>query len=169
MNRNDRGAFFFLAFAVGLFLWSLTRPIDHLPERIATHFNASGIADDRMNKEAFRTSIAITAFSLGAFIVFLTSIIRFLPDQMLNLPRKEYWLAAERRKEFFGHLMDLGFILAGAEITLFGLLYREILRANEAANPQLDSVWTICLLPLAVIAAAVLRFYLKLRREPAQA
>jgi uncharacterized membrane protein len=168
MNRTDRGAAFFPAFAVGLFLWIVMRhSLDPLPDRIATHFNAAGTADGWMNKETFRALMIVAAFSLAAFVIFLTWVVRFLPDAMINLPHKDHWLAPERRRETFGKLMELGFIIAGAEIVLFAFLYREIIRVNATADPQLHSIDSVWVVPLVIILAAILRFFLKMRKLPA--
>lgn len=68
-----------------------------LPERIASHFAASGAPNGWMTKEAFFVVYALM-IAVAAFVEFFPAgfIARRSPAR-INLPHKEYWLAPERR------------------------------------------------------------------------
>ena len=67
-----------------------------LPDRLASHFGASGLPNGWMTKQAF--------FSVYALMIGLAALIEFYPARSIarspfriNLPNKDYWLAPERR------------------------------------------------------------------------
>lgn len=70
-----------------------------LPERVASHFAASGAPNGWMTKQAF--------FIIYAVMIALAAVIEIYPARSIggrssariNLPNKEYWLAPERRAE----------------------------------------------------------------------
>src|SRR5262245_3281123 len=70
-----------------------------LPERMASHFNASGTPDAYTPRngffvlQAFVVAVVVVAFAL------VPAGIQRLPARLINLPNKDYWLAPERRKE----------------------------------------------------------------------
>ena len=74
-----------------------------LPDRLASHFAASGAPNGWMTKEAF--------FLVYAVLIGLAAIMEFYPARSIarsstarmNLPNKEYWLAPERRAATFGY------------------------------------------------------------------
>jgi serine/threonine-protein kinase len=68
-----------------------------LPEQIASHFDAAGRADGWSSKNSF---LALNlAFVVGMALLFfgVTYLINTVPNDWINLPNKDYWLAPERR------------------------------------------------------------------------
>jgi hypothetical protein len=74
-----------------------------LPERMASHFGASGMPNGWMTKSQFLAVYAIMILPAVALEFWLPRRIANNPGR-LNLPNKEYWLAPERRAETFGYL-----------------------------------------------------------------
>lgn len=70
-----------------------------LPERIACHFGASGAADGWMPRSAYVSSIVIFGMLFPLLMPVLGLIQFIIPDRMMNLPNRDYWLAPERRDE----------------------------------------------------------------------
>jgi uncharacterized membrane protein len=70
-----------------------------LPDKVASHFGASGRPDAWANKEFF---VKIYLFAV-AFVAVLFPGIGFIvskiPNNFINLPNKNYWLSPERRHE----------------------------------------------------------------------
>jgi uncharacterized membrane protein len=91
--------------AIGLFAgWSVSSAWPQLPPRVASHFNARGQPDGYMPREAFVTDLALLG---GGFIVLLLltpALLRLLPDRLINMPHRDYWLAPERRHTSFGYI-----------------------------------------------------------------
>ena len=90
---------FFAILAAGLL--QLVHDFPLLPERVASHFGASGAANGWMTKSQFLMTYA--AILLPAlFLEFGCS--AALPrrrKRSCNLPNKEYWLSPERRAGTF--------------------------------------------------------------------
>lgn len=64
-----------------------------LPEAMASHFNANGAANNWLPKDLF----FICGFLLIAFLVILPHSFEKMPDSLIKLPNKDFWLAPERR------------------------------------------------------------------------
>src|SRR5580692_11121933 len=72
-----------------------------LPERLASHFGASGLPNGWMTKPQFFIAYALV-FLPALFVEFLVGrSVAKKPADKLRLPNKEYWLAPERRAETF--------------------------------------------------------------------
>jgi serine/threonine-protein kinase len=70
-----------------------------LPDVMASHFNARGVANGWQTKSAF-LSVLIGVSVLAAVIGFgIPLLISLLPPEFINLPNKRYWLAPERHAE----------------------------------------------------------------------
>lgn len=101
-----------LGFLYVLFVVWLMVSQDRLPERIATHFKSGGAADGWMSRASH------FKFMLTFGLLFPLSVpavcygVRFLPDSLVNIPRREFWLAPERRPQtmnyLFGHALWFG-------------------------------------------------------------
>lgn len=136
-----------------LFALVLTTDHDGYPDRLATHFNASGKADGWMDKESFRTSWIITTLGLNGLILGVFWVIRFLPDPMINLPHRDHWLSADRQAETFASLLRVGFLISIPLTLLFTSLYHQVMHANLKIPPQLGSrIWIEAALSIIVIA-----------------
>jgi uncharacterized membrane protein len=110
-----------------------------LPDRLASHFGASGIPNGWMTKSQFFITFAIVL--LPALLVeFLLSYgISKKSDAKLKLPNKEYWLAPERRAETFAYFDSFfawyGCAFLFVEVFAMGLA----MRANFDSPPQLPT------------------------------
>ncbi len=95
---NSKYAPYIIAFiAIVGFIVRATYWYPLLPDTAAIHFGFDGNADNWSDKMEL-------IYIIGGLMMFLTSLffglpvfIRKLPDSMINLPNKEYWLASERR------------------------------------------------------------------------
>src|SRR6266568_3055820 len=81
------------------FLGYLTYSAEHLPERVATHFDGAGHPNGWMSRSALLKGGAAFGLAFPLLVVGICALVRFLPAAAINLPRKEYWLAPERRGE----------------------------------------------------------------------
>ncbi|MEQ1634074.1 MAG: DUF1648 domain-containing protein [Planctomycetota bacterium] len=71
---------------------------DDLPDRVASHFDAGGNVDGHSSKAGFALGIlSIAAFDLFFFAA-LGLFLRRLPNHLINVPHRDYWLAPERRE-----------------------------------------------------------------------
>jgi len=99
-----------------------------LPERVATHFDFAGRANGWMSREVQTAAhIGIVLF-LAAMLEGLARLGPRLPDEMINLPQCDYWLAPERRAATHARLAAMvrliGCLLMGFFLALFDQVYR---------------------------------------------
>jgi uncharacterized membrane protein len=110
-----------------------------LPDRLASHFGASGIPNGWMTKSQFFITFAIILLPALAVEFWVSHQIAKKSDAKLRLPNKEYWLAPERRTETFAYF-DRFFAWYGCaflfvEVFAMGLA----MRANFDTPPQLPT------------------------------
>jgi uncharacterized membrane protein len=146
-----------LVAAVGLIYFSFLYP--QLPDPMASHFNANGVATAWMPKSGF--------FLLFAFVMlFASTPVFLLPWQIaaksndkLNLPNKEYWLAPERRGETMRYL--------GIQMGWFGCALLAMLLCGfyfaVAANLKPDHSFDSSSFYVALVAFLIFSFSLPVR------
>lgn len=123
--------------ACGLIYFSFVYP--QLPDSLASHFNASGAATSFMPKSGFFMLFLVVAIfaSIPAFLV--PRQMAALPDNKINLPNKEYWLAPEHRAETMQYLgTQMGWFGCGLlALLLCGFYYA--VSANLRPDHTFDS------------------------------
>ena len=110
-----------------------------LPDRLASHFAASGIPNGWMTKSQFFITFAIVLLPALAVEFWVSHRIANKSDAKLKLPNKEYWLAPERRAETFAYFDSFfawyGCAFLFVEVFAMGLA----MRANFDTPPQLPT------------------------------
>jgi uncharacterized membrane protein len=117
-----------------------------LPDRLASHFGASGMPNGWMTKTQFFTTYALVLLPALFIEFWLHRKISKTPEAKLNLPNKEYWLAPERRTETFTYFESFfawyGCAFLFVEVFAMGLA----MRANLDTPPQLPTVPIVSIL-----------------------
>lgn len=108
-----------------------------LPDRVASHFGAAGLANGYMTRAGYRWFMLF--FMLG-FPAFVTLAIGWLPrliPQYTNIPNRDYWLAPERRAQVFDFL-TIHALWFGCLLLLFLCsVHWLVIQANARQPPQL--------------------------------
>ena len=135
-TRIPRGLFFAIVLAA---IAQCVHDFPLLPDRLASHFAASGMPNGWMTKSQFFFTFAIVLLP-ALFVEFLLSYgIAKKSDAKLRLPNKEYWLAPERRAETFAYFDSFfawyGCAFLFVEVFAMGLA----MRANFDTPPQLPT------------------------------
>ena len=142
-----------------------------LPQRVASHFDASGVPDGWMGRDAF----LLLCVGVAVFVALLISGIGWLtprlPNALINVPHKEYWLAPERRYATLRRMATMLAAIGIATLLLLLVVFHLTVRANRAEEVRLSGVTWIALAGygtavLAIVAAGVLPFFR--RRRPAR-
>jgi uncharacterized membrane protein len=108
-----------------------------LPEVVASHFDAAGRANDWAPKAALLgIYVAVLALMTVIFAVIPRRIAR-LPDSVINLPNKAYWLAPERRAETEGKIALLMLESGVATVALLVCVFQMVFTANLSCAPSL--------------------------------
>ena len=155
MNRNN-SALIMLGVSHLCVLAALGLTYDELPQRVASHFNAAGVPDGWMSRSSHLWTISALAFGGSALLLGVFYCVRFLPGASINLPRREYWLAPERREETFQSLFRAGIWLASFEALFVLGVHLLVVAANSSEPARLSSgVWLLGGFFLAIIAGWV--------------
>lgn len=117
-----------------------------LPDRMASHFGASGAPNGWMTKPQFFTIYVLVLLPALLIEFWLHRKVSNTPRARLNLPNKEYWLAPERRAETLAYFETFfawyGCALLFVIATVMGLA----MRANFDARPQLPTTPAVAIL-----------------------
>jgi uncharacterized membrane protein len=133
-----------------------------LPDRVASHFDASGAANGFTPRTVYLALMfLVCTLPLGAALAMAASVRN--PKARLNLPHREFWLAPERREEAVWRIRR-GMAQFNTRLLVF-LCYVQglVVRANGQQPAHLDSAWMIG--GLAVFAVVMLAWLLGFARQ----
>ena len=120
---------YFLMLLMGLLEWMHVYP--QLPVRMASHFDPYGRPNGSLPKETFFLVMAFAVVMTGAIGFLLPLAVAAAPAELINLPRKDYWLGPERREETFR------FLRARLEWFACGVLFVLLYATWQAINANL--------------------------------
>lgn len=109
-----------------------------LPERVASHFDATGAANGYLPRTAY-LCVMLAVLALPVLATVLTAAALQRPDARINLPNREHWLAPERRA------LAVALVRRGMRqfclLLLAFLCYAQflVLRANQMSVPRLEN------------------------------
>ena len=121
--------FFFLAnivvLAMGYFM---------LPDQVATHFGGGGVPNGWSSRESWCIVSLVMHVPLFALLWYVPSLVFTFPPRWVNLPNKNYWLAAENRDET---RQKLGSLMAefGAAFFAFFLVIGLLVHDANRSDP----------------------------------
>lgn len=151
------------------FLIFVTMSAAHLPERVASHFNAAGVANGWMAKSTYVRFIAGfgVIFSL-LWAVGLPLLLRATPVSVWNLPHRDYWLAPERRGETQAYLAVQLRWIACLTVGFTAGVHASVVQANLGAAPHLTGpISAVTAIFLVAGAAWTFVFWRHFARRPA--
>ena len=120
---------------LGCWLWSGSQ----LPDRVATHFNGSGEPNGWMSRSANQMFMLAFGLAFPLFVVLLCYLTRLLPSGLVNIPRRDYWLAPERRKETSDYLVRHSLWFACLAVCfVIGIQY-SMVQTNRLTPPRLST------------------------------
>lgn len=122
--------------AVMAFQWIHFYPL--MPEKMATHFGASGEANGWMPRDGFLLFYCGMCAFLMLLFLLLPRLIGLFPDSMINMPNKEYWLATGRRGQTMAlvgaHMAWLAVLVLGLMLAILQLTFL----SNLMPEPRLE-------------------------------
>jgi uncharacterized membrane protein len=123
-----------------------------LPERLASHFDAAGRANAFMPKPALFVLYAGVLALLSLIFLLTPVLIARLPNGMINLPNRDYWLVPERRALALAKVQAFSVGFGNAMLVFLLLVFRDVFRANLLETPHLAMRIWVFLALLAVFA-----------------
>ena len=157
-QRLPRMMYFVLLFS-GLLMMAYYYP--QMPERMASHFDAGGRVNGWQPREGFFLLMVLVISSSALISFFAPRQIASQPNNRINLPNRDYWLAPERRERTMNFIAAMmGWFGCGVLFVLIAGTYLAM-RANLAPGVGFNSeamlvvlgiflvslfVWMICFL-----------------------
>lgn len=138
-----------------------------LPDPVASHFDAIGAPDGFMPKRTHIKFMLGVQVGLPLLLAILAAGLRYLPDSMLNIPHKEYWLHADRRAQTLRDSQTtLLCITVATSMFLIGLSHLIFLANVQGGG--LPKLWFLLLLAafLIVVLGLAAKSVLHYRRVP---
>ncbi len=126
-----------------------------LPEKVATHFGASGQPNGWMSRSHYSWFMVALGAGLPLFLVVQVLIIRRMPDKYINLPNKDYWLSPEHKDEYVSFMSGYLFWMACMLIAFFAGLHYFTIQANHLEPVRLE-MGKIMLLTIGFVAASII-------------
>ena len=152
-----------LVFLVISFIGQSIYYYPNLPDKIASHFNAFGEPDRWMSKNGFMIFESIILFLIITLFTLLPSLIAKMPDSLINMPNKEYWLTEERREQTFRILQNYFEWFSIALLGLFIGINEFAFRANLNKQNLSSWTWIVLLLFLFFVVVSTTKLILRFR------
>ena len=147
-----------IAFSVSLFYF-----LPSLPDRLATHFGATGQPNGWMTRDQHFIGITLLGFGLPAFVIGICYCIRFFPASMLNVPKASYWRSPEHYPEACRILLSWSFYFGAISFLWTGLLNYQLVLANRLNPPFLAALPVLMLSGIYIAATGILIVVLMLQ------
>ena len=111
-----------------------------LPERVASHFDARGVADVFVARDRYVSGMLLATIASPLAIFLIVRQMRRLPAGWINLPNKGYWLAPSRSATTYAWIeAHAGWL--GVLLTLFlAFVHSRVVAANALDPPALGSM-----------------------------
>lgn len=166
--KNLRLPFVLLFLTAAEFVASVIYLSRFLPEKVATHFNAAGVANGWMTPGGHVQFTLTSGFGLSVLIVGLFYALRFLPPSFLNVPRKEFWMKPENYTTACAFLFRCGINSASLMLFFFSCINLQITHANLSLHLPMNAAVVVVPFLLLEIAWAggVIHYFWKFGIPP---
>ncbi len=126
-----------LAIMVALFLAAVVHAAVYyprLPGRMAAHFGGDGRPDDWVARGAVICGYLLVESACVALFVGLGFLVPKLPDRLLSIPNKTYWMAQQRRTDTHRAIAASLYWLANLQMALSIAVMQVVFWANLDQN-----------------------------------
>jgi len=174
MSKSARFAGLVWVFAALGFVGSVIALGMGLPDRVATHFNAAGLANGWMTRGQHIAFMCCFGVGFSAVFIALCSLIRLLPVSAFDGPDPGYWQCLQRRARACCFLRTSSYWMGTMSLIWAALLNFQIFSANLHSPPALQpsSAWMLGMVFIAITAAWIMlvgRYLLLIGRRSREA
>ena len=139
-----------------------------LPDTVASHFGASGQPNDWSSKGTYTIVILAITGVLALTFLGIGALLRRLPDDMINFPNRDYWLAPARRDESLEAFARMLHGFGAATIALLIAMNHLVFDANLRPPVRLGAAsWLLIAVYLAFAACWTIMLYRRFRVDTA--
>jgi uncharacterized membrane protein len=142
--------------------------VTQLPERVAVHFNAAGVAD-RWESPTYMATASLIALGIMTLVGSVSVlIVGAIPDQYVNLPNKAHWLDPVRRDQTIAWLRGFVSALTSSGLLVLAIIFHFTFEYNQGNREAMGAPLQVILfgaMPLLTIVPVVIVLK-KFRRAP---
>jgi serine/threonine-protein kinase len=145
-------------------LLAVTSP--DLPTRVASHFDGGGQPNGWMSRSSYLIFTAAFGVGLPAIVILGFRVLRHLPSDLINIPRRDYWLAPERRLATVTGLFHRSLWLACLLVAMMLGVHLLVVHANSQVPVRLSAPMILGLIGffLSGVAAWILSLFRYFKR-----
>ena len=135
--------------------------------KMASHFDATGRANGWMPREGFFITYLLVLALLSLVFILVPKLLLWIPDSLINLPNKHYWLAAGRRVQT-GKIIERYMGTAGNLTIVFLIcVFQMVFVANLEKQSRLPGfMWLLIAVFLFLMVIWSVRFIRAFRLPP---
>jgi uncharacterized membrane protein len=138
-----------------------------LPPVVASHFDGSGNPNGWMPRQAFSLLYAGLIVLLAGMFLLTGRRIDRVPDRMVNLPNKAYWLDPSRREETHACFRQWGYRFGSATIAFLIATMHFVVRVNLGLDRTLYALSPLLLGAFLIFTgAAAISLIARFRKIP---
>ncbi|MBL8811456.1 MAG: DUF1648 domain-containing protein [Planctomycetaceae bacterium] len=105
-----------------------------LPDVVATHFGADGKPNDWMTRLNATLVVGGIQVLVPVFLVAVSWLAMRLPESMLNIPNREYWLQPDKKEATLTHMRLMLSWIAVATISFMAAMSHIVYLANKSSQ-----------------------------------
>jgi serine/threonine-protein kinase len=139
-----------------------------LPLRVASHFDAAGIANGFMPRSEYVMFMAVISLGIPVLLVLVTVMLPFLAPSRLRIPSRDYWIAPQRLAQTQATLATGGLVMSYIVAAFMVGVQLLVLQANARTPPRMDLAILYAMLALLVVAILFWQFLLWRRFQATQ-
>ncbi len=113
----------------------------HLPPQVARHFGVSGEPDAWGSKAQFLIVYLSVVAVLAVTFVGSCLAMPKMPNSIINLPNKDYWLAPERRQETLDYILPRFLWFGSATLLLLFDVSQQSFQVHLGRATKLTHIW----------------------------
>ena len=116
-----------------------------MPEEMISQFDSHGQPSSTMSRSAFFIIYAALVVMMGLLFPGMGLLLKKIPVGLINLPRREYWFAPERKEETI-RVLNIYFVWFGNATLIFILLlmhYMFMVNLGEESHFMIRFGWVL--------------------------
>lgn len=164
LNRMFCGATAMIC-AIQLWYWH-----SRLPDPMPSHFDAAGQVNDEMSLFAYYSLMIVLHLVMLVLFPILGAFLKVIPNSLINVPNRDYWLAPERRDSTLlftsTFLIAIGWQTSWLLIFMFHLTCMVAMENKATITPEFNYVISGYLL---LVFGEVIYLYYKFPRPKNEA
>ncbi len=123
-----------------------------LPPRLASHFDLHGMANGEMTRAGYLCFMAVFGIAIPAVLPLMCWALPYLPESMINMPNREFWLAPPQRPATSAYVFRHALWFSSLQLGLLIAIHLLVVQANRRVPPHLSNrIWLVLAIFLACI------------------